>query len=180
MPDPAALGSWRRRAQGGRERRRRPPLVAVLGTGGLALAGALALSGAGAVRTPPASPAPRLCPAVASALHADVDGDGCEDEVSFTDGVLTAGPVRMRVGGPGDQVALGRWTCGPVTIALLRARTGEVFRFDGWATQGNPVAAADVGRVDGAVSLRAVPRNGGRCDDIAVARATGPPVLLPT
>jgi len=116
---------------------------------------------------------------VATPLHADVDGDGCEDEVSFSDGVLTAGRVAMRLGGPDDQIALGRWTCGPVTVALLRPATGEVFRFDGWATQGNPMPAVVLGRVDGAAGVRAAARDNGRCDDIVVTRTTGQPVLLP-
>jgi hypothetical protein len=112
-------------------------------------------------------------------LHADIDGDGCDEEVTFADGLLTAGTLRMRDGGPGDQIALGRWTCGGVTVALLRPSTGEVFRFDGWATKASSVAAVVAGRIEGAVSLEAAPRNGGRCDDLAVVRASGPPVLLP-
>jgi hypothetical protein len=132
--------------------------------------------------TPPAAAVPgpsRLCPAATTVLHADVDGDGCDEEVSFADGVLTAGSVRMDLGAAGDVVALGRWTCGPVTIALLRPATGEVFRFDGWATAGNAVSPVVVGRVEGAVGLRPAPTAGGRCDDIAVTRDSGPPVLLP-
>jgi len=142
-----------------------------------AVLGGRALNRESAARTPPATPPP--CPVVATELRADVDGDGCDDEVSFTGGVLRAGHVEMRVGGQDDQIALGRWTCGPVTVALLRPATGEVFRFDGWATQGNPVTAVGVGRVDGAVGLRAAARDGGRCDDIAVTRTTEPSVLLP-
>jgi hypothetical protein len=119
------------------------------------------------------------CPPVASATHADIDGDGCDEQVTFADGTLTAGEVRMRVGAPGDEVALGRWTCGPVTVALLRPATGEVFRFDGWASQANAVPAVPLGRVEGAVGLGAAPRGGGRCDDLIVSRSSGPPVLLP-
>jgi hypothetical protein len=112
-------------------------------------------------------------------LHADVDADGCDDEVSFVDGVLTAGSTRMRVGAAGDQVALGRWTCGQTAVALLRPSTGEVFRFDGWATPTKSVPAVALGRIEGAVGLRAEPKDGGRCDDLAITRASGPPVLLP-
>jgi hypothetical protein len=112
-------------------------------------------------------------------LHADLDGDGCDEAVSFIDGELTAGSTRMRVGAPGDQVALGRWTCGQVAVALLRPSTGEVFRFDGWATPTKSVAAVELGRIEGAVGLRADTRDGGHCDDLAVTRASGPPVLLP-
>ena len=112
-------------------------------------------------------------------MHSDVDGDGCDENVTFADGVLTAGPLRMRVGASGDQVALGRWTCGAVSLALLRPATGEVFGFDGWATQGNSVSAVVIGRVEGADGVRAAARAGGRCDDLVVSRVSGPPVLLP-
>ena len=37
-------------------------------------------------------------------------------DVTFADGVLTAGPLRMRVGAPGDQVALGRVSGPPVLL----------------------------------------------------------------
>jgi hypothetical protein len=109
-----------------------------------------------------------------------VNGDGCDEEVSFSGGVLTAGRLSMAVGAPDDRIALGRWACGPVTVALLRPTTGEVFRFDGWATEGSPVPAVALGRVEGAVDVGAAPRTGGRCDDIVVNRMTGPPVLLPS
>lgn len=112
-------------------------------------------------------------------MHVDIDGDGCEEDVSYADGVLTAGSLQLRVGLPGDRLTLGRWTCGAVTAALLRPATGEVFRFDGWATQGNSVAAVMLTRVEGAVDLRAAPRPDGRCDDLAIDRQTGPPVLVP-
>jgi hypothetical protein len=114
-----------------------------------------------------------------SALHADVDGDGCDDTVAFADGVLTAGRRRLRVGAPGDQLAVGRWTCGTATVALLRPATGEVFRFDAWATPTNAVSAVALGRVGDAVDVRAAPRSGGPCDDLVVTRTSGPPVLLP-
>jgi hypothetical protein len=198
MSDSLVLGAWRQRAQGRGDDGpgRRPPRPAVLGAVAIALACALlggsavlnhsavhnrgALGGASA----PTEPAPGAtgappCPALAPGLHADVDGDGCDDEVSFVDGVLTAGSTRMRVGAPGDQVALGRWTCGQAAVALLRPSTGEVFRFDGWATPAKSVAAVELGRIEGAVGLRADTRDGGHCDDLAVTRASGPPVLLP-
>ena len=180
MSEPAALTAWRRRAQPGQNQPRHPPLTRVLAAGAIAVACVMVGT---RVRNPAPTAAPTTgalgCPTVTAPMHADVDGDGCDQEVSFSDGVLSAGAVRMRVGGPDDQIALGRWTCGPVTLALLRPVTGEVFRFDGWATHDNPMSAVAVGRVEGAVGLRAAPRQSGRCDDIAVTRTTGPPVLLP-
>lgn len=184
MSDSAALQSWRRRARTAGADRPRPPLrlvaAAALAVACVAL-GSRALNGAGAstARSPDATVGPPPCPAVASALHADIDGDGCEEAVSYAGGILTAGSLQVRVGLAGDRLTLGRWTCGPVTAALLRPSTGEVFRFDGWATQGNTLSAVAVGRVEDAVDVRAAPRPGGQCDDLAVDRQTGPPVLVP-
>ena len=181
MSDTAALGAWRRRAQGGGERRLRLPSTAAVGAIGIVLT--ITVLGRGVrhgerPRDVEKAEVP-TCPAVMSRVHADVDGDGCDEDVTFADGTLTAGVVRMRVGAPGDQVALGRWTCGPVNVALLRPTTGEVFRFDGWASSTNTVPAMPLGRVEGAVGLRAAARGGNRCDDLVVTRSSGPPVLLP-
>ena len=142
-----------------------------------AVLGGRALNRESAARTPPATPPP--CPVVATELRADVDGDGCDDELSYTDGVLAAGPVRIHLGAPGDEIALGHWTCGPVAVALLRPATGEVFRFDGWATEGRAIHAVALGRFEGAVRLDVARRPDGRCDDLVIARRTGPAVLLP-
>jgi hypothetical protein len=187
MLDPVALQAWRRRAQGEVDgaRRCRSLKTAFAGAVGVVVVvtvlGGRALDAQQGVVTPPppATMALPRCPAIASPLHTDVDGDGCDEEIDFADGVLTAGSVRLRVGAPGDQVAVGRWTCAAATVALLRPATGEVFRFDRWATQANAVSAVLLGRVEGAVGVHAAPRDGGRCDDVAVTRETGPPVLLP-
>lgn len=184
MSNSAALGAWRRRARRARDGRRRPSPKAVATAAAIALGCAL-LGGRAlgdhhpTVEQRRAITGPPPCPAAATELHADVDGDGCDEDVTFGGGVLTAGPLRMRVGAPGDQIALGRWTCGAVSLALLRPSTGEVFRFDSWATQGSTVAAVVIGRVEGADGVRAATRAGGRCDDVVVTRPSGPPVLLP-
>src|SRR5437660_5157297 len=168
MSELTALAGWRRRAGQTLEPSNRRPLKAVVTVACAALACAV-LAGravapdAGAAHPSPATAGPPPCPAVATApeysnaLRADVDGDGCDDALSFSDGVLVAGPVRMRLGGAGAQVAVGRWTCGAPTVALLRPATGEVFRFDGWATAGRAVPAVALGRVDGAVAIHAAP-----------------------
>src|SRR5437588_12433799 len=149
MSESTALAGWRRRARKTREWGL-PSQAAglVAGVGCAVVAGRAAAPETGAAHTSPAAPPP--CPAVANALRADVDGDGCDDELSFSDGVLSTGAVRMRLGSAGDQVAVGRWTCGAAAVALLRPATGEVFRFDGWATAGRAVPAVALVRVDGA------------------------------
>src|SRR3954447_17483867 len=112
MLDSAPLQAWRRRAQREGGERRRPSVKQALAAAG---AGVLvfALLGGHSVKreraAPAAAPATTAdvppCAAVTSGLHADVDGDGCDEGVAFADGVLTAGSVRMRLGAPGDQVA---------------------------------------------------------------------------
>jgi hypothetical protein len=188
MSDSAALQSWRRRAWDAGTDRPRPPLrlvAAAVLAAACVFGGSRFLNQTTTAQTPDSAAGqsttaePPPCPAVASALHADIDGNGCEEDISYADGVLTSGSLQLRVGRPGDQLTLGRWTCGPVTAALLRPSTGEVFRFDGWATQGNDVSAMAVARVEGAVGVHPAPRSGGRCDDLAVDRQSGPPVLLP-
>ena len=186
MSDSAALRAWRHRARGAGDNQhvrilhRLPPKTVVFTVVafaiGCAFLGAHARTASHATQ---ARVAPPPCRAVTTELHADVDGDGCDEEVTFADGVLTAGPVRVRVGAPGDQVALGRWSCAAVNLALLRPATGEVFAFDSWATRANSVSAVVIGRVEGADAVHAAARADGRCDDIVVSRASGPPVLLP-
>jgi hypothetical protein len=85
----------------------------------------------------------------------------------------------MRLGSAGDHVAVGRWTCGASNVALLRPATGEVFRFNGWATAGRAVPALALGRVDGAVEIHARAGPRGECDDLVVTRRSGPPVIVP-
>src|SRR5436305_1433890 len=165
MSDSVALRAWRRRAQGAHAHGHAPSWKAVVAAASACLAFTVLGGTLGGRRTAvpastPAAGGPPACAPLASPLHADIDGDGCDEAVSFADGALTTGPVRMRVGAPGYQVALGRWTCGPVIVALLRPGTGEVFRFDSWATQATSVSAVVLGRVQGAVGIRAASRDG--------------------
>src|SRR6266571_2864725 len=90
------LSAWRHRARGAGDGRRRSPRKTVVSTV-VPIALGCALFGAHARTTshaPRARAGPPPCRAVATALHADVDGDGCDEDVTFADGVLTAGPVR--------------------------------------------------------------------------------------
>src|SRR6266700_5341667 len=106
MSESASLAGWRRRARQTVEPSRRRPskaavIVASVAVASAVLAGRAVAPETGAAHTSPATAGPPPCPAVATApqysnaLRADVDGDGCDDELSFSDGVLTAGRVRM-------------------------------------------------------------------------------------
>jgi hypothetical protein len=96
---------------------------------------------------------------------------------SFAAGVLTVGTDRFALGGPGDAVVLGRWTCGrSSTVALLRSATGNVWVFPRWPAPGAPVRAVAAGHVAGFVGARSVPA--GRCDDLLITRADGTTVRL--
>jgi hypothetical protein len=120
------------------------------------------------------------CPPVTSVLAADVDGDGCPDALRYDDGVVVAGDVRWAVGAPGDQPAVGDWTCrGVGTLALLRPSTGEVFVFDAWATVDHDVVGGVRTRVEGATALRTVGGDGRSCPQLVVERRSGPPETVP-
>ena len=119
------------------------------------------------------------CPRSTSVLQADVDGDGCLDAMRYADGVLQAGAFRWAVGRPGDQVATGDWACqGARTIALFRPATGEVFRFEGWASAGRDLTTAAVTTVPGGQALRAGDVDGDGCHEAVVERATGPAAVV--
>jgi hypothetical protein len=121
-----------------------------------------------------AAAARRDCPTANAVLQADVDGDGCPDALRYTDGLLEAGGARWALGQPGDQVAAGDWGCqGTRTLALFRPSTGEVFRFDGWATPGQDLRATAVVRVPGGVAIRAADVDRDGCHEVVVERATG-------
>ena len=99
--------------------------------------------------------------------------------VAFEDGVLQVDDLRYAVGEPGDAVVAGDWACtGERTAALLRPATGEVFAFDGWASEGADVTARPVGVVEGASGLRVADTDGDGCDDLEVERPGRPPVPL--
>jgi hypothetical protein len=116
----------------------------------------------------------RNCPVANAVLQADVDGDGCPDSLRYADGLLEAGDIRWALGQAGDQVAAGDWGCqGTRTLALFRPSTGEVFRFDGWATPGRDLQATAVVKVTGGVALRAADVDRDGCHEAVVERATG-------
>jgi hypothetical protein len=123
-----------------------------------------------AVRAGPAGQAG--CPGVA-APAADVDGDGCPEELVVDRGGVTAGSARWTLGEPGDVVAVGDWDCdGRATPALLRRATGDVFVFPGWAAEGEPVTVEARDHLPGAVAIRGERVEEG-CDALVVDLGSG-------
>ncbi|MGH9189900.1 MAG: hypothetical protein ACRD0Q_07710 [Acidimicrobiales bacterium] len=114
-------------------------------------------------------------------LSADVDGDGCSEELSYANGVLAAADgVRWEVGQDGDQVATGDWWCeGDRTLALLRPSSGQAFVFAGWADPGADLEAMAVGRAEGASAVRAADLDGDGCGELVVERGALTPAVMP-
>lgn len=120
------------------------------------------------------------CPPVTGTLEADVDGDGCGDALTFVGGVLSTGSLRWAIGAPGDQIAVGDWSCrGARTLAVLRPSTGEVFRLEGWARESEPLTASAVARVHNAVAVRAADLDHDGCHELVVDVRDGDPTVIP-
>jgi hypothetical protein len=100
--------------------------------------------------------------------------------VVVSGGVVVTANGRYRVGGPGDEVVLGRWRCivgAGALAAVLRTSTGAVWVFDGWATPARALDPRLVARVPGATALRAA-RVAPGCDRLVVVRRSEPPITL--
>jgi hypothetical protein len=85
---------------------------------------------------------------------------------------------RFALGEAGDQVAVGRWSCGPVEVALLRPN-GELYVFDHLARKGLDQEGRLVARAPAATWLRAQPARQPGCDLLAVGNAKGSAVVRP-
>ena len=93
--------------------------------------------------------------------------------------MLSIGGARYTVGQPGDAVAVGDWRCsGRVTAVVLRPASGELFAFDEWAGPGRDVTARPIGRVEGAIGVRAAQADGERCQHVEVLRSEAPPARV--
>jgi hypothetical protein len=93
-------------------------------------------------------------------------------------GIVVTATGRYRVGGPGDQIVVGRWRCpGGAAPAVLRISTGEVWAFEGWARPAGVLDPRLVATVPGATALRVAATPSG-CDRLVVVRRSGPPVTL--
>lgn len=75
--------------------------------------------------------------------------------------VVRAGTT-YAVGEPGDHVQVADWDCdGEATPGVVRPETGEVFLFDGWATDGEPLVNEPTAVVPGAQTLIPPPPDDG-------------------
>ena len=144
-------------------------------TGGVPAAG----PGASVLPSPPPSVAAMRCSPPPVPLRADVDGDGCDEPLRYSGGVLEAGTARWSVGRPEDQVAVGDWECtGRRTLALLQPATGHLYRFDGWATTGRDLVPVPLAPVPGGRRLRVADSDRDGCDELVVERDHEPPVIV--
>jgi hypothetical protein len=126
---------------------------------------------------PPPTTAGRAagCAATASPA-ADIDGDGCEEPITWSDGILQAGSARFALGRPGDAWAVGDWDCdGRRTPALLHQ--GSLAVFDSWPEPGAELQGRVVGTADGATAITVVPGPDGCDRPSAIAPAGVAPTI---
>jgi hypothetical protein len=160
-----------------RPRRRKParsvPAAPVAAGLAVAVAGAVIYYAGWAA--PPGGPDPSAsadCAAPPTApVVADVDGDGCTEEVQITEGIVQVGGVRWAVGGADDSVAVADWDCdGRATPAVYQPATGHVFVFPRWADDTGPLEVAAAGRVPGGAGIAAA---GDPCPSLAIEMPDG-------
>jgi serine/threonine protein kinase len=124
---------------------------------------------------PTSGPEPTLvraveAPTCTSTSPFDIDGDGCGDDVSVTEGIITTPDGRWAVGAPTDHVSIGDWNCdGVATPALVVATTGAVYFFTQWS-RGEASIFADAAAVVGPTTAIA-PASG--CGELVATTAAG-------
>lgn len=112
------------------------------------------------------------CAVAAAPIVADLDGDGCDEEVVVVGGIVSSGGRDWQVAAAGDVVTLGDWDCDGVdTPALLRGNSGELWVYSRWAEGDDQVPAALAGVVPGATSARTAASEDTGCDRIEVVHA---------
>jgi hypothetical protein len=108
--------------------------------------------------------------------YADVDGDGCPDEIAIDAGAINvAGHHFVMTVDPADVVVVGDWDCdGVATPAVLRVPSGAIDVVDHWPTNGeSTITARRVTVIDGADSAEARPRAEPGCATLAVGTPAG-------
>jgi hypothetical protein len=118
--------------------------------------------------------AARACSEVTTALRADLDGDGCDEELRFDGERFTGVGGAVAVTGVAmTHYATGDWNCdGTSELATLDAASGAVFVFPRWARPGEDVEAVAVAHVAGASGLIAADRDGDGCDELRAVTGT--------
>lgn len=119
---------------------------------------------------------PSSCEVPGAEMVADVDGDGCDEEIKVDGGVVQAGDRRWEMAGPQDVVLVGDWDCEDIdTPTVLRPGSGQVWRFPRWANEGEEVAAVLVATVPGAVDATVEPTSEGAagCHQLSVLDIDG-------
>lgn len=167
------------------------PSIATLGAGSFLATAALLLGAFGIWKVASASSTPLIdpslpkCPASGgttatggTALVADIDGDGCGDNVELGDSTIKVNDETFTVGNPGDSLAIGRWKCtSGQHLALLRPSTGQVYVFDNWPARGETASPRQVETIKGARSIASASAKS--CDRIAVTTARGSVIIDP-
>ena len=108
--------------------------------------------------------------------YADVDGDGCPDEIAIAAGAIdVAGHHFVMSVDPGDIIVVGDWDCdGVATPAVLRVPSGAIDVVDHWPTNGEPtITARRITVIDGAAGVEARPRGEPGCATLAVHTPAG-------
>ena len=124
------------------------------------------------------STTPTCDPAI-GAVVADVDGDGCDEVLGWSAGVLTTPAGEFAVGEPGDELLVGDWDCdGRATPGLYRPATGAVFLFDAWAETGTDLTVEPVRVVPGGEHATAADLDGDGCTEVVVHDPSGEPVVV--
>lgn len=170
--------SRRRRQQRRRSTRGVPAAPVVAGLAAVVVGAVLYFSGWAA---PPDRPDPSRassgCPPPSSSapVVADVDGDGCGEEVTIAGGIVQVDDRRWAVAEADDSVAVADWDCdGRATPAVYQAATGDVFVFPSWADESGPLEVPASGSVVGGTGIAAADADD-PCPSLAIEMPDGAP-----
>jgi hypothetical protein len=166
-----------------RQRRRRltrgvPAAPVVAGLAAAVVGAVLYVTGwAAPPDRPDPSRASSSCPPPPSSapVVADVDGDGCGEEVTIAAGIVQVDEQRWAVAEADDSVAVADWDCdGRATPAVYKAATGDVFVFPSWADESGPLEVTAADSVVGGTGIAAADADD-PCPSLAIEMPDGAP-----